>query len=123
MIAQGARRFSVNESTIRSVCDNKDKLRSFSARSGKHAKFVKIVRKENLEKMEKMLLVWIQDLVHKKILVSTAAIRSQALVFHEYLNKKFSKEEIFSASKGWFENFKTKYALQSLKFTGVKKLQ
>lgn len=123
LIAEVARRFNVNESTIRSVRDNKDKIRRSSAGLGKHAKFVKIVRKENLEKMEEMLLVWIQDLIHKKIPVSTAAIRSQALEFHEYLNKKYAKEENFNASKGWFENFKTRYAFHNLKFTGVKELQ
>ena len=93
MVAEIARRFNVNESTVRTIRGNKDKIRSSSAGLGQHANFVKIVRKENLEKMEEMLLVWMQDLIHKNIPLSTAAIRSQALAFHEYLNKKYEKEE------------------------------
>lgn len=123
LVAEVARRFKVNESTIRTIRNNKDNIRSSSAGLGKHAKFVKIVRKENIEKMEEMLVVWMQDLIERKIPLSTAHIRNQALKFHEYLNKKYSKEDIFNASKGWFENFKTRYSLHSLKFTGMKELQ
>lgn len=118
-IAAIARKFNVNESTIRNIRDNKDKIRRSAASLGQHAKFVKVVRRENLEKMEEMLLVWIQDLIHKKIPLSTATIRSQAIKYHEYLNEKYGRDEVFNASKGWFEHFKTRYSFHSLKFTGT----
>lgn len=118
-IAAIARKFCVNESTIRNIRDNKDKIRRSAAGLGQHAKCLKVVRRENLEKMEEMLLVWIQDLVHKKIPLSTATIRTQAKKYHEYLNEKYGRDEVFNASKGWFENFKMRYSFHSLKFTGT----
>ena len=121
-IAAIARRFQVNESSIRTIRDNKDRIRNSSLNLGQHAKFVKVVRGNILEKTEEMLLIWIQDLMHKSIPVSTAAIRSQARLFHDYLNEKCEKKESFNSSKGWFENFKTRYSLHNIKFTGMRKL-
>lgn len=118
-IASIARKFKVNESTIRSIRDNKEKIKNSSANLGQHAKFVKIIRGNHIEKTEEMLMLWMQDLIHKKIPVSTLAIRNQATTFHAHLNEKYGKDEIFRASKGWFENFKTRYSLHSLKFTGM----
>lgn len=43
--------------------------------------------------------IWIQELVHKKILNGSAAIRDQATVFHDHLMKKHEKNESFNASK------------------------
>lgn len=65
-VAAIARKFKVNESTIRSIRGNEDKIRSSSSNLGQHAKFVKIVRQNNVEKMEEMLIIWfILDLIHK----------------------------------------------------------
>lgn len=115
-IAAIARKFCVNESTIR---NNRDNIRRSAPGLVQHAKCLKVVRRENLEKMEEMLLVWIQDLVHKKIPLSTATIRTQAKKYHEYLNEKYGRDEVFNASKGWYENFKIRYSFHSLKFTGT----
>lgn len=56
-IACIARRFTVNESTIRSIRANKENIRASSSTLGQHAKFVKIVRQNNLEKIEEMLMI------------------------------------------------------------------
>ncbi|XP_058789583.1 tigger transposable element-derived protein 1-like [Phymastichus coffea] len=109
--------FSVNESTIRSIRTNENKIRSSSEILGQHATSVKVVQRNTLEKTEEMLLIWLQDLIHKKIPVSTAAIRDQAIQYHNYLNTKYERNDKFNASKGWFENFKTRYSLHSLKFS------
>ncbi|XP_058810027.1 tigger transposable element-derived protein 1-like [Phymastichus coffea] len=77
-----------------------------------------VVRRNTLEKTEEMLLIWLQDLIHKKIPVSTAAIRDQAIQYHNYLITKYERNDEFNASKGWFGNFKTRYSLHSLKFSG-----
>lgn len=117
-VAVLARRYDVNESTIRTIRANEKKNRNSAQILGQHAKFTKVVRRDLIEKTEEMLIVWIQDLIHKKIPISTAAIRSQALVFHEYLTKKYDKSENFNASKGWFEKFKTRFLLHNVKFSG-----
>ncbi|XP_023315527.1 tigger transposable element-derived protein 1-like [Trichogramma pretiosum] len=113
-----ARRFDVNESTIQTIRDNASKIRESSKNLGQHAQFTKVARSNLIEKVEMMLLIWIQDLMHNKIPISSAAIRDQAIVFHIYLCTKYGKEEAFNASKGWFENFKTRFLLYNVKFTG-----
>ena len=70
-----------------------------------------------IEKMEDMLIVWIQDLVYKRIPLLSMAIREQALSFHEYLVQKsdlYNSTKCFLASKGWFEKFKNRYGLRCL---------
>lgn len=53
------------------------------------AKMRKIISwKSSLEKMEEMLIVWIQDKVQKNIPIRTAAIREKALYFHDYVNQQ-----------------------------------
>ncbi|KAL7293042.1 hypothetical protein TKK_0013486 [Trichogramma kaykai] len=62
-----ARRFNVNESTIRSIRNNESKIRESAKSLGKHAENCKISRSPLMEKMEDMLIIWLQDLMHKKI--------------------------------------------------------
>ena len=113
-----ARRFNVNESTIRTIRSNEDKIRESAKTLGKHAEHTKRSRCNLVEKTEEMLIIWIQDLMHKKIPISTAAIRDQATVFHSYLNEKYQKTETFNASKGWFERFKMRFSIHNIKFAG-----
>ena len=122
IIAVIARWFDVYESTIRTIRANKEQIRRTSATLGHHAKFVKTVRSNLLEKTEEMTLIWIQDLFHKKIPISVASIRAKAAEFHDYLNQKYHKNEVFNASRGWFDNFKSRYSLHSLKFTDFNEL-
>lgn len=65
-----------------------------------------------------MLMFWIQDLTHRKVPLDTRAIRHQAVDFYEHLEKKEPTKESFAGSKGWFENFKNRFALHNVKFSG-----
>ena len=118
IIAAVARKFEVNESTIRSIRKNEQKIRQSASKLGSQAKFIKISRDENIEKLEDMLLIWIQDLIHKKIPISTIIIREQAMIFFKHLHEKNPTKEVFSASKGWFEKFKSRFSLHNVKFSG-----
>ena len=71
-----------------------------------------------MEQMEEMLMIWLEDLIHKKIPVTTTAIRDQATVFYKYLSDKHGADGTFNASKGWFERFKTRFSLHNVRFTG-----
>lgn len=118
-VAVIARRYDVNESTIRTIRDNEVKIRESAGTLGQHAVTAKIVRQNFIEKTEEMLMVWIQELIHKRIPLSTAAIRDQATVFHAHLCRKYNKTESFNASKGWFERFKGRFMLHNVKFSGM----
>uniref|UniRef100_A0ABD2WSE1 HTH CENPB-type domain-containing protein n=1 Tax=Trichogramma kaykai TaxID=54128 RepID=A0ABD2WSE1_9HYME len=117
-VAEVARSFEVNESTIRSIKKNEEKTRESAAQLGPYAKVNKISRKPNMEKMEEILILWIQDLIQKKIPLSTSAIREQALLIIDRLNQQNSTSDFFSASKGWFEKFKDRYSLRNIAFSG-----
>lgn len=117
-VAEVARKFDVNESTIRSIREKKKEIRISSTHLGQHAKFVKTVRGNLIEKMEEMLMIWLQDMNHRSVPISTAVLRSEGLRIHAHLNQKYQKSEPFNASKGWFERFKTRYELHNLKFSG-----
>lgn len=114
-VAAIGRKFNINESTVRTIRDNKEKS---AADLGSHAHLSKIVRNPNIVKMEEMLMVWIQDLIQKKIPIDTRSIRIQASDFYEYLQEKSCSSESFSASKGWFEKFKNRFSLHNVKFSG-----
>lgn len=87
-----ARRFNVNESTIRSIRDKEKSIRESASRMGTHAQHCKISRKVDIEVMEDMLIIWMQDLIHKRIPVSGLAIREQALYIYRYLKSKNNSE-------------------------------
>ncbi|KAJ8678478.1 hypothetical protein QAD02_014265 [Eretmocerus hayati] len=120
-ISNLARRYEVNESTIPSIRDNQEAIRAASANLGVHGKFTKINRKKCVVKMENLLIVWMQDMIQKKIPLSGAAIKEQALIFFEHVKEKHFKDsvETFSASRGWFDRFRKRFSLRSISFTGA----
>ena len=48
-----------------------------------------ILLSENFKKMEFMLIMWIQDMIHKNIPETSAMIREKALNFNSYVIKKY----------------------------------
>ncbi|KAJ8682493.1 hypothetical protein QAD02_018285 [Eretmocerus hayati] len=118
-ISNLARRYEANESTIRSIRDNQEAIRAASANLGVHGKFTKINRKKCVMKMENLLIVWMQDMIQKKIPLSGAAIKVQALIFFEHVKEKHFKDsvETFSASRGCFDRFRERFSLRSISFT------
>lgn len=117
-IAAIARKFNINESSVRSIRDNKKKIHQSASNMGNHAHLSKVVRNINIVKMEEMLMFWIQDLAKKKLPLDTRAIRQQAVDFYEHLEKKEPTKEFFAGSRGWYENFKNRFALHNLNFSG-----
>lgn len=69
-----------------------------------------------------MLIIWMQDLIHKNVPLSGHAIRQQALNFHKFIREKSenSSNETFVASRGWFDRFKSRFCLHSVSFSGEK---
>lgn len=118
-VAAVGRKFGISESSVRTIRDNKEKILKSAADLGSHAHLSKVVRNPNIVKMEEMLMLWIQDLVYKKIPIDTRSIRLQASEFYSFLEEKSSTEEDFSASKGWFEKFKNRFSLHNVKFSGL----
>ena len=87
-VAAVARKFRINESTVRTIRKNKENILKSASNLGKYAHLSKVSRNFNIVKMEEMLMLWIQDHIYKKIPLDTRATRQQALELYEYLKKK-----------------------------------
>ena len=117
-VAAVARKFNINESSVRTIRDNKDNIKQSASNLGQHAHLSKVSRNRNVSKMEEMLLIWIQDLIHKNVPLDTRTIRFQAIEFYEYLEEREQTGDSFVGSKGWFEKFKNRHGLHNMKFSG-----
>lgn len=118
-VAAVGRKFGISESSVQTIRDNKEKILKSAADLGSHAHLSKVVRNPNIVKMEEMLMLWIQDLVYKKIPIDTRSIRLQASEFYSFLEEKSSTEDDFSASTGWIEKFENRFSLHNVKFSGL----
>lgn len=72
--------------------------------------------------MEDMLIIWMQDMIHKNIPLSGLAVRQQALAFFDFVMKQSSgsSNEVFVASRGWFDRFRKRFSLHNVSFSGEK---
>jgi hypothetical protein len=115
------RLYNVNESSIRTIKKSAEKIRSSIAQScSPAAKKSLRVRNPLLERMEMMLVTWLEDQKEKKMTVNTTTIRAKALKLYKELQQEDgvpSATEPFLASKGWFEKFKKR---QNLYITKLK---
>jgi len=116
------RLFGVNESTVRYIKKNEKRIRDSVGHSAPvSAKVSCVVRDRVLVKMEKALSLWMEDMSHKNVPVDQNVIREKALSLYEHFRQTEGGGEgqhTFNASKGWFEKFKKRFALQNVKLTG-----
>ncbi|KFD63305.1 hypothetical protein M514_24485 [Trichuris suis] len=87
-----AKTYGKNESSIREIVKNKDKIRSSFNAAPQTAKVTSISRDKILVKMEKALNFWVEDMNRKSIPVNGQALRQKALDLYEHMRKKQDKE-------------------------------
>lgn len=96
--------YNVNESSIRTIKKNAERIRNSVAQScSSAAKKIVRVRNPLLEKIEKMLAIWVEDQNKKRMTVNSRIIRTKALKLYEHLQQRHrdsSSAEPFAASKG-----------------------
>ncbi|XP_071536062.1 uncharacterized protein [Panulirus ornatus] len=113
-----ARSYGVNESSIHTIQKNADKIKAaITGTSPDSAKSAFHGTNQLLEKMEKMLSVWLKDLDEKQVPISSFSIREKALQLYQQLEQRTgtsSTTEPFRASKGWLERFRKQQNLQSI---------
>ncbi|CAK9814436.1 Putative CENPB DNA-binding domain-containing protein 1 [Anthophora quadrimaculata] len=115
-----AKAYGINESTVRTIKKRKESIRS-SVASGtlSSSQCSSYTRNPIIENMEKALMIWMDDNMQKKIPMNSLMIREKAVHIFNRLKGRASsidKMDTFSASKGWFQNFKRRYSLRNLKF-------
>ena len=74
-----------------------------------------------MEEVEKLLSVWMQDQHQCRVPLSLMLIQEKAKSLYEDLKKKHSEESegaSFTASHGWFHQFKARANFQNRKVSG-----
>lgn len=123
-MASVAKFFNLNESTVRYIKKCEDKIRRNVKESAfQSAMKTSVCRDPKMEKMEKKLNLWIQDQSQKNVPLSSFLIREEAKLLYQYFvrmegENSNNSRPVFSASKGWFEKFKKRFCLHSVKSKG-----
>ncbi|UYV72683.1 hypothetical protein LAZ67_10000293 [Cordylochernes scorpioides] len=119
------KRYNLGESTIRAIKKNEAAIRR-SVRSGTNlsSKISSYSRGTLIEKTEKALVIWIEDLTQKRIPLDGHLIKMKALKFYKELKESepstSSRESNpqFSASTGWLTGFIKRHSFHNLKIKG-----
>lgn len=118
-----SKEFNMQESTIRSIRQNEDKIRAVVSKYPSNCYSTRI-NNTLFPKMEETLIVWIKDCNSKNIPLSSVVIRQKAFEIFQGIRdtesvsaSEFDKIE-FKASKGWFDRFKKRVSLQNVKIVG-----
>ena len=126
--AQIARDLDMPQSSVRTICDKRDIYKAQAAVANPSNKN-KIVMKRSfcMEKMEKLLALWILDLDQRGIPVCTSVIQTKAVSLFDHIkanHSDMSETEIkkgFIGSNGWFERFKKRQEIKNVKLVGESK--
>lgn len=78
-----ARKYGINESSVHTICQNKNKIHILQSSAPKFAKVAGYTRSSPNKKMEKALPVWIVDQNKKRAPLSSAFIRNKATRLYE----------------------------------------
>ncbi|OMJ08334.1 Tigger transposable element-derived protein 1 [Smittium culicis] len=120
-VSKFAKMKGINECTLRYIIKNSEKIRKIDAISSSYCKDKTFYhRYEIISKMEKSLKEWIYLQLRKNSAATTAPIKQKAIKIFQDIKEAFPSEEniSFSASSGWFENFKHRERLHNIKFAG-----
>lgn len=111
------------KSTIQTIRDKKEDIKTY-LQSAAPLNVSRLTRQRNwiLEKMEKLLIIWIEDNNKRRMPMSQMTIQEKALSIFENLKNGYTDESAedvtFQASRGWFEKFKNRFNLHNLKMKG-----
>ena len=111
------------KSTVQTIRDSKDKIKEHS-QSAAPLSVSKLTRKRNsiMEKLEKLLVIWIEDNNQRRMPMSQMTIQEKAKNIFENLTSSSSANEsadvTFQGSRGWFEKCKNRHNLHNIKMKG-----
>ena len=116
-----AREYNVNESTIRTIRKNADKVRaSLCAGNVMTSWTFRSAANVVLAKTEKLLLLYLDRQGRVGIGTDNTFLREKALEYYSRMAIRMNVENpiLFAASKGWLNGFKLRHHLSQKKFAG-----
>ena len=120
--SQIARDLGMPQSSVRTICDKKEKYRAQAAVANLSSKNATIFRTRTMEKMEKLLVLWILDFDQKGIPVFSSAIQTKAVSLFQHIKENLEDKteteikETFKGSPGWFDRFKKRHDLSCIQY-------
>lgn len=108
------------KSTIQTIRDKKEDIKRY-LQSAAPLNVSRLTRQRNwiMEKMEKLLIIWIEDKNKRRMPMSQMTIQEKALsIFGNLKNgdtDETAEDVTFQASRGWFEKSKNRFNLRNLK--------
>ncbi|XP_066471611.1 uncharacterized protein [Tiliqua scincoides] len=120
-----AREYGRNPSTIGTILKMREKILATDVAKG----VTRIVKNRPavLEEVEKLLLIWMEEKQRAGDRVTEAVICEKAKALHADLIQQepgtSAEPEVFKASRGWFERFKTRSGIHSVVRHGEAALQ
>ncbi|XP_026543104.1 tigger transposable element-derived protein 1-like [Notechis scutatus] len=101
-------------STISAILKDKERIKE--ATKGSSGMTTSIIRKQKhlVHEMEKLLILWIEDQIQKRLPVSLFLIQNKARSIFSTLKERAGEEctETFTASRGWFMRFQLRFHYQ-----------
>lgn len=122
--AKIGRALGLPPSTASTIIKDKEKYKaSSSACISPSLRTVTRVRDPKLEKLERLLMVWIEDSRQKRIPLSQALMQEKArclwrTIISDEPSTSSNAVPQFNASRGWFDRFKKRANLHSIRMLG-----
>lgn len=117
-----ARSFGVNPSTIATIKKDKARIENhIKTGASTNSTIISKNRDTYLEETEKLLRIWMDDMLEKKMPVSIFTIQTKARNLYKAIKIKTGPDcdtNKFSASNGWFDKFKKRSGYHNVKITG-----
>lgn len=103
-------------STVHTVVQNAPKIKTVvaSAIPASSTKVTKL-RSNKMEKMERMLKIWVEDQSQRHISLSQAIIQEKAKSLWATIQSDEGTSEEFGASRGWFDRFRKNNGLHNVR--------
>ncbi|XP_062538067.1 tigger transposable element-derived protein 1-like [Armigeres subalbatus] len=124
-IAAVSRTFQLHESTVRTIKKNEGLIQKAVMNSAEHhAKRSSYVRDEAMCKMERALLIYVEEKAQKRCPLDQESIMAKALQLYGKLREdepsasSTVKKQGFVASKGWFYRFIRKHSIRNVRIKG-----
>ncbi|XP_007441153.2 tigger transposable element-derived protein 1-like [Python bivittatus] len=115
-----AREEGLAHSTISAILKDKARIReAMKGSAGMNASITR-QRKGLIHEMEKLLILWIEDQIQKRLPVSLLLIQAKARSIFTTLKERAGEEctETFTASRGWFMRFQQRFHYQKTHTSG-----
>ena len=121
--------YKMPQSSVRTICDKKEKYKLQATVTNPKTATIVRFRTPTMDKMENLLSLWICDLEQRGIPCSRSVIQTKAVSLFEHIKKNAKEEDLherkrkkpFIASNGWFERFKRRQEIESVKLCGESK--